>query len=275
MSTCQETRRPDLLGSAREQTTQPGVRPFLRRLGIEVGIVGVLFVLYNAGRLAITGQEGAARANAVVVRRLESALHLPSEAALQSAFASVPRLFELANHYYVAMHFPVVTAFLLWGFVARPRAEYLWARNLLVTMTFLGLVVHSAFPLAPPRMFPQWGFLDTMARWGPSPYDGASAAVANQYAAMPSLHIGWAILIAFVLARTGPRSVAVLGTVHAAATVFVVVVTANHWWVDGVVAGLLLAIATVVFPRPGVTRRPRRRPRGAEAVPSRAQQRAG
>ena len=152
------------------------------------------------------------------------------------------------------MHFPVTISFLVFGFVFRPREQYVWARNLLIVQTFLALVVHVAFPLAPPRMFPEWGFVDTMARYGPNAYGGASGAVANQFAAMPSLHFGWALLIAHVLARTGPRWLAVVAGFYCAATGAVVLVTANHWWMDGAVAALLLGVALVLFPAPGRSR---------------------
>ena len=102
--------------------------------------------------------------------------------------------------------------------------------------------MHIVFPLAPPRMFPQWGFIDTMATFGPNAYAGTSGAMANQFAAMPSLHIGWAALIAYVIHRTGPRWLAWIATAHLAMTVLVVVVTANHYWIDGVVALMLLAV---------------------------------
>lgn len=228
-----------------------GATGFVGRTVLELAILGALFLLYNFGRLAIHGQESTARSHAALVRRVEAMMNLPSEAAIQDAIAaSFPDLFTLANQYYVTLHFPVMIAFLLWGFLARPRAEYTWARNLLVTMTFLGLAIHLVFPLAPPRMFPEWGFRDTMAVWGPSAYDGASAAVANQYAAMPSLHIGWALLIAIVLLRTGPRPLALVAVLHTASTVLVVVITANHWWLDGIIAGALLALTLVAFPRP-------------------------
>jgi hypothetical protein len=216
----------------------------------EVAVLGSLFMLYNVGRLLVRGEEVRARAHADLVHHLESTLGLPSEAALQGAVASVPHLFRFANEYYVTLHFPVIIAFLLYGFFARPRAEYVWARNLLVVQTFLALALHMSFPLAPPRMFPQWGFIDTMSTFGPSAYDGASASAANQFAAMPSLHIGWALLIAVVLVRTAPRPLAVLACLHAAITIFVVVITANHWWLDGIVAAGLLVVALRIFPRP-------------------------
>ena len=122
-----------------------------------------------------------------------------------------------------------------------------------MVLTLLGLVAHIVFPLAPPRMFPRWGFLDTMTTYGPSAYDGASGALVNQYAAMPSLHIGWAVLIAVVVCRTGPRPVAYLACLHALTTIAVVIVTANHWLLDGVVALALLGVALLVVPRPAET----------------------
>lgn len=87
---------------------------FVARTLLEVAIIGVLFVAYNLGRLAIQGQEHTALHHADMVRRIEGLIHLPSEAELQDAIAAVPHLFELANQYYVTLHFPVMIAFLLW-----------------------------------------------------------------------------------------------------------------------------------------------------------------
>lgn len=217
---------------------------------IELALLGALYLIYRAGRLAITGQETRAFANAELIRAAEKALSIPPEVAVQSLFHGLPQVFELANVYYVYAHFPVTIAFLLWGYLRRPIAEYRWARNLLVTQTMLALGLHLLMPLAPPRMFPEWGFVDTMARWGPSAYDGASADFANQYAAMPSLHVGWAVLIAVVVCRTGPRPIAILAVAHATFTCFVVTVTANHWWLDGMVAACLLGVALLVHRQP-------------------------
>jgi hypothetical protein len=217
------------------------------RAGLELTLVFALFQLYRLGRLLTQGHELTARDHAVDVHRLEGLLHLPSEAWLQSV-AGTPTVLHLANIYYVSVHFPVMIAFLVWGYLFRPRREYVWARNLVIAMTASALVIHIAFPLAPPRMFGQWGFVDSMTVYGPNPYQGASGAVANQFAAMPSLHVGWALLIAYVVARTGPRWLAMVASTHAVVTVFVVVVTANHWWLDGIVAAALLLLAARVVP---------------------------
>lgn len=215
---------------------------------VELGLLISLFLLYRAGRAAVADQYAAAAANAGAVHRFEQWLHLPSEATLQAA---VPQwLLQVANGYYVGVHFPLMIAFLVWGWHRRPRAEYRWARNLLLTLTGAALVVHVAFPLAPPRMFPDWGFVDTMAVFGPNAYAGASGGSVNQLAAMPSLHVGWALLIAYVVARTASRRLAALAGAHVVVTVLVVVVTANHFWLDGVVAAALLTAAALVHPRP-------------------------
>lgn len=214
----------------------------LGRAGRELALVTVLFALYKAGRTAISDQEIVAIGHAETVYRLQEALRLPAEAALQSTF-EVDWVLRVANLYYTSVHFPLMAVFLLVGWTLRPRAQYQWARNLLVIQTSAALVIHIMFPLAPPRMFPEWGFTDTMATIGPSPYDGASAEVANQFAAMPSLHVGWAVAIAYVVARTGPRALAVVAALHAVLTTVVVVVTANHWWLDAVAGVLLLVVA--------------------------------
>ncbi len=224
----------------------------------ELLVVGALWALYRGGRLLVAGHEGLARDHAALVRDIEGALGLPSEAAIQGLFASEPVL-RAANVYYTSVHFPLTIAFLVWGYLCRPRREYRWARNLLLLQTAGALAIHILYPLAPPRMFAEWGFVDTMAQYGPSPYDGASADVANQFAAMPSLHVGWAVLIAFVVRRTGPRPLAVAATAHALVTVVVVVITGNHWWIDGIVAVVLLALAAQLLKDSAPpTRRPER-----------------
>jgi hypothetical protein len=227
------------------------IAPRILRAVLELGLVLALFQLYRLGRLLARGESAAAREHALEVHDLERVMHLPSEAAVQGL---VPwdSVLHAANIYYFSLHFPTMIAFLVWGYLFRPRAEYRWARNLVIVLTCSALVVHVVYPLAPPRMFPQWGFVDTMATLGPNAYAGTSGAMANQFAAMPSLHIGWAALIAYVIHRTGPRWLAWIATAHLAITVVVVVVTANHYWLDGVVALLLLACVAMVIrhPRP-------------------------
>lgn len=237
----------------------------LRHVLRELLLVATMFAAYQAGRALASGQRERAFENARLLRQFEKAVHLPAEASLQELFAH-PAIYHLANVYYVLMHFPVALAFLAWGFWRRPPSEYRWARNLMAVQTAAALVIHVLVPMAPPRMFPQWGFVDTMSTYGPSVYDGAGGEVSNQLAAMPSLHIGWAVLVAYVVSRTTRRRgiwLAALCWVHATATVVVVVITGNHWWIDGAASVALLAGASIVIGRVAVLRRrsaTRRRP---------------
>lgn len=235
---------------AEAATSGPARLRSARRALTELALVAVLFGVYKLGRALVADERSQAFLHAELVRRIEELLHLPSEAAIQASVHS-EGLLRLANVYYTGVHFPLMAAFLVWGFARRPLAEYRWARDLLIIQTGTALVVHIVFPLAPPRMFPQWGFVDTMAVYGPSAYDGASGAMANQLAAMPSLHVGWAVLIAYVVARTGPRWLAPIAAAHAVVTVAVVIVTANHWWIDAVVGVALLVLADLVLRRAG------------------------
>ena len=244
-----------LEASGARQTASAGTaagrsrRPGLVR---EIMLIAGLFLVYRLARLAITGHDDLAMDNAWWVWGVERTLGLPDEEILQEWALQWPDLLRAANWYYVAVHFPITAAFLAWGWWRRPPAEYRWARRLITTLTALALVVHVLMPLAPPRMLRGLGFLDTMAVFGPSAYDGEAANLANQFAAMPSLHVGWALLIAFVVIRTTVTRWRWVAVIHPLITVVVVVATANHYWVDAIAAALLLGLAVAV------TRRPRR-----------------
>ncbi len=222
-------------------------RPSLVR---EVVLIAGLFLVYRLGRLAITGHDDLAITNAWWVWDVERYLRLPNEELLQQWALQWPDLLRAANWYYVAVHFPLTLAFLAWGWLRRPPEEYRWARRLIILLTGLALVVHVLMPLAPPRMLSSLGFLDTMAVFGPSAYDGSTATIANQFAAMPSLHVGWALLIAVVVVRTASSRWRWVAVAHPAITVVVVVATANHYWVDAIAAALLLLVAIAVTPAP-------------------------
>jgi hypothetical protein len=236
-------------GETQTTTVRRTVSAVVLRAFLELALVLAMFEFYRWGRLLARGESASAYAHALRVHHLEHDMHLPSEAALQALVPS-DTLLHAANIYYFSVHFPAMIAFLVWGYLFRPRAQYHWARNLVAAVTGAALVVHIIYPLAPPRMFPQWGFIDTMATLGPNAYAGTSGAMANQFAAMPSLHIGWAAIIAYVIYRTGPRWLAYVAMGHLALTVLVVVVTANHYWLDGMVALLLVGAATTLIPQP-------------------------
>ena len=249
----------------------PAMRQSRPGLVREILLLTALFLVYRLGRLAIAGHDDLAIANAWHVWDVERLLRLPDEETLQDWALQWPDLLKAANWYYVGVHFPVTLAFLAWGWLRRPPSEYRWARRLIITLTGFAMVLHVAMPLAPPRMLSSLGFLDTMAAFGPSAYGGGAATVANQFAAMPSLHVGWALLIAVVVVRTARSRWRWVVVAHPVLTTLVVVVTANHYWVDALVAALLLGLVLLVTPRPDAVPPSRlwRRITRREAVPAR------
>jgi hypothetical protein len=212
----------------------------------EIALILVLFVAYKAGRLAVAGDLGEATENARNIWRVERWLHLPNEQVVQSVLLHSEALTRLANEFYAFVHFPATAAFLAWMWLWRPSA-YLGARRALAVVTALALVIHLAFPLAPPRLVPSLGLVDTAALVGPAVYgDPRTDTLTNQLAAMPSLHIGWALVIAITLIRCTRSRWRWLWVLHPTVTTLVVVATANHYWADGVAAAVLAAGAVVI-----------------------------
>ncbi|WP_339132631.1 phosphatase PAP2 family protein [Streptomyces sp. f51] len=238
--------------------------PLLRELLLVVG----LFVVYKAGRLLATGRTDEALANAHRVWGWERTLRLPGEGAVQAPLLHSDTLVHLANTYYATVHFPATVAFLVWLYLRRP-AHYLWARRVLALVTAAALAGHLLFPLAPPRLLAEAGLVDTGRVYGPTVYGAhpAADALANQFAAMPSLHFGWALMVAIGLIAATRSRLRVLWLLHPLLTLLVIVGTANHYWLDAIAATALLCVALAVVHPPHRTaaapeRRPGREPAG-------------
>jgi hypothetical protein len=235
----------------------------------ELLLVAGLFLVYKFGRQMATGHTGEAFRNAHRVWDFERAVHLPDEGAVQSLLLHGDGLVQVVNTYYASVHFPATAAFLVWLYLRRP-AHYVWARRVLAALTTAALVLHLLFPLAPPRMPAATGLVDTARLYGPSVYgDPASDSLSNQFAAMPSLHFGWALMVAIgliVATRSGWRW---LWLAHPVLTLLVIIGTANHYWLDAIVAGALLGLAlAVIAPRTSSagTAAPLRRPHRTAAT---------
>jgi hypothetical protein len=151
-------------------------------------------------------------------------------------------IMRAADTYYAAAHVTVFIMTLAWVFV-RHRGDWPFARTTVFLTTGACLLIQYK-PVAPPRLIPGLGVVDTAARTGLSVYSAIPGA--NQYSAMPSVHIAWAAAVALliiVIARSPWRWGALM---HPLATTWVVVVTGNHYLMDAVVAVILLAGACVV-----------------------------
>lgn len=239
------------------------------RLLVQVVLVYALFALYKVGRYLAKGQVDLAFLNAHRVWRWEQTTGIANEATLQSLVLGSSFLILLLNYYYVMAHFSTAGAFLAWVYVFR-EPHYRHIRRLFVLSTFLALLTHIFFPLAPPRMLSELGFVDTMAQYGPTSYGSTfMASTANQFAAMPSVHFAWAVLVAYGVLRFGSGAFRWLVLLHPLLTLSAIVLTANHYWLDA--AGALVVVALAFALEPLVARLPRlvlrRAPTGREPAP--------
>ncbi|PAZ11217.1 hypothetical protein CLM62_36310 [Streptomyces sp. SA15] len=232
---------------AAEATPGGTARPPLVR---ELLLVAGLFLVYKFGRQLATGHTAEAFRNGHRVWDLERAVDLPGEGSVQSLLLHGDTLAHLANTYYATVHFPATAAFLIWLYLRRP-AHYVWARRVLAALTAAALVLHLLFPLAPPRMLAATGLVDTARVYGPSVYGPPQTdQLSNQFAAMPSLHFGWALMLAIGLIVATRSRWRWLWLLHPLLTLLVIVGTANHYWLDAIVAGALLGLALAVIHLP-------------------------
>ncbi|EPH39785.1 phosphatase PAP2 family protein [Streptomyces aurantiacus] len=242
---------------ASRQPDTPARPPLVRELLLVVG----LFLVYKLGRQLANGHTGEAFRNAHRVWDAERFLRLPGEGSVQDALLSGDTLVHVANTYYATVHFPATLAFLVWLYVRRPR-HYVWARRILAALTAAALALHLGFPLAPPRMLDVARLVDTAQVYGPSVYAAkpATDSMANQFAAMPSLHFGWALMVAVGLIVATSSRLRWLWLLHPLVTLLVIVGTANHYWLDAGAAAALLGVALAVIrlPRPARSRVVRR-----------------
>jgi hypothetical protein len=203
-----------------------------------------LFALWQlAGSLAIAGPAGAL-ARSRWIWHFERVVGLPSETSIQRIFLPHPLLIQFFNLYYDILHFPVLIGCLIWLFLWH-RDRYRPARTTLVAFTAACLLV-QLIPVAPPRMLPGTGLVDTAVRYHESVYSSAPGLDPDQLSAMPSVHVGWAILVAIAVITTARTRWRWLALAYPAMTTLAVIVTANHFWLDGIVAALLLAIVLVL-----------------------------
>ncbi|MDX6743239.1 phosphatase PAP2 family protein [Actinocorallia sp. A-T 12471] len=227
------------------QPTPSSLRPSVRR---ELLLVVVFYAAYSLVRILLNDPGGPARAfaNAAAVLDVERAMFLDVELALNRALVASEALSLAANLFYLGAHFAVTLAVLVWLYLARAR-HYAPLRTALVAATGLALVGFWLYPLAPPRFLPSEGFLDPVTVFGtPGLYaSDVSAAMTNQYAAMPSMHAGWALWCGIALAVHGRRWwTRLLGVIYPVCTFAVVLATANHYVLD-VVAGVALVLGAL------------------------------
>jgi lysylphosphatidylglycerol synthetase-like protein (DUF2156 family) len=232
------------------------------RLWRELALIAVFYGAYTLVRLLIPHDETAAYAHAGQIMRLEHALGVNIELGLNHALLRAPDLAKAANVFYATAHFAITLGVLVWLYRSRPR-HYRWLRTALLVATAVALVGFWVYPLAPPRFMTGAGFVDPVtALHSFGLYSSPQAgSLTNQFAAMPSMHAGWALwcAVAVIVSTRRPLARAI------AALYPVIFSTANHYLLDAVAGVTVMVFALFVALILHLSRNPRsNRPRPAE-----------
>jgi membrane-associated phospholipid phosphatase len=213
-------------------------------LFLQVAIWMGFYVVYQIARGAADRNLASAYRHGEWVVLHEKHFGALFEPALQRVTDTSSVLIALTSYTYWLSQFAVVGLALAWIYF-RHHERFTGFRNWIICANLIGLVGYVLVPTAPPRMFPEWGFIDTLGRYSSVNHDsGLIAFAANPYAAMPSLHAMDALIVGVVMASVCRSRIAkVLWFVWPAWVAFVVVSTGNHYWLD-VAAGFLIAILT-------------------------------
>ena len=240
----------------RSVTDAPEQQRFLHRLRVprrpriwfEILLIAVSYWTYSLIRNAVPEQKTQALSNADWIWKVEHHLGIAVEETINHSVNSVTWLIVGMNYYYATLHFVVTLGVLVWIYRSHP-GRYAAIRLVLFATTAVALVGYYFYPLAPPRLMTNEHFVDTVLvhqTWG-SMASGDLKNMSNQYAAMPSMHIGWSLwcgLTIFALASV--PWVRVLGLLYPALTLVVIVATANHFWLDAVGGMICLAFGFTV-----------------------------
>lgn len=231
----------------------------VRRLNwwAELPLLIVVYALYSAGRLVISGDSSEATAvdNGLAILHFEESLHLNAEHPLNRLFTSEAWLGIPADFAYASLHYLVTPAVLIWLWTRR-SAEYRVMRTWLMLSTVIGLIGFTLVPTCPPRLLDAThGFTDTMAQYGDYGWWSTEASapeglgsLTNQFAAMPSLHVGWALWCGVVLWRYGRRVpwLRTLAVAYPLSTALVVMGTANHYLLDAVAGAAVMGLGLLL-----------------------------
>jgi hypothetical protein len=233
---------------ARSEGLASGRLSFLgeRRLYRDAGellLVALAFLLYFIVRANVVDRPDLALANAREVIDAERALGIFAEPSWQRAILDSGLLVRFFNFVYFWLDFPLIAALGLSMYAFR-RPQYTFTRDAILFSGAVALVCYALLPVAPPRLVPETGMIDTLQSYNNFSYQAQSTEFfVNPYAAMPSLHVGWALLVSIgvVMAWPGNRSVLVLAVIHPIAQSASTVFTGNHFFLDA--AGGLAAAA--------------------------------
>ncbi|MEB8337303.1 phosphatase PAP2 family protein [Streptomyces endophyticus] len=223
----------------------------------ELPLILLVYGAYSAGRLLAGGDVRQAVDHGLAILRAEQAVHLNLEHPLNRLFTREPWIGIPADFWYASLHYLITPIVLVWLF--RRRSEiYRTARTWLMTSTMIGLIGFVLLPTSPPRLLAaHHGFIDTMAHYSSYGWWGGAASapkgmgdLTNQYAAMPSLHVGWALWCGVLLWRHAKSPyVKAVGVGYPLMTTVIVMGTANHYFFDAL-AGVAVMAAGLLLTKP-------------------------
>ena len=215
--------------------------------GRQLGLFVLADLCYETVRGIAEGQRAEAFANAYTVIDIEKATGTFFEPGLQAALIGERWIIDLTNFAYMNSHFVLTTGFLVWLYLYRNESFY-FVRNMFMVAMALALVGYTLVPTAPPRLIPDEGFVDTLTAYSEVNHDSAMVSVfVNPYAAIPSMHCAFALMIGIpgaILARH--RITRAFWCLYPLFVFFVVVVTANHFWLDAAAGALVAALSALV-----------------------------
>ncbi len=215
------------------------VADFARSFAREFALISALYALWNlGGRIKAFGADQAIE-RGEQLWDFQQRIGLPSEAWLQDMILPYSWLVQFANVYYGLAHVPGMVWALVWMFW-RHRSHYASFRTQMALFTGTSLLIQLV-AVAPPRFVDATGMVDTGIVYGQSVYSALGRDSIGQLQAMPSIHVGWALFVGAITWRfaTGPW-VRWAGVAHAVLTMWAVMVTANHFWMDGIAAAAIM-----------------------------------
>ncbi|QLH21978.1 phosphatase PAP2 family protein [Streptomyces sp. Rer75] len=234
-----------------------GSRP---RWWTELPLIAVVYLAYAGGRLLGQGDVSTAVNHGLGILRFERRFNIDFESPLNDLFTHHAWIGIPADFLYASLHYAATPAVLVWLWKRGRNADYRFARTWLLITTMIGLIGFVVVPTCPPRLLEAGqGFVDTMAQYSSYGWWGGDASaprgmggLTNQYAAMPSLHVGWALWCGIALWWQG-RSVwsKTIAVVYPLVITLVVMGTANHYFLDAA-AGAAAVGAGAVLTRPAL-----------------------
>ena len=226
-------------------------RGVLRHLKQVVILAAVYFVYMFVRKYLIADIEPIAFANAAKIASFEWARGFLWEPSWQAWMVENSKaLIVFFNWVYIITFWPIilVTGIILY---VLQRGTYFHYRNIVLLSFVIALAVFALFPLAPPRLLPEYGFIDTIQRFGPTQYGSRDMAVYyNAFAAMPSLHFGWTVLLGILFIRTLPTWLKLFGVIYPIMTFFAITTTGNHYIIDAVGGAVVIAASFLLYEGP-------------------------